>query len=60
MSSTTGPPPPDPEGFTPARRRKIHLAQAFCKKLYGYIYDVTTGRLNEVKAATKAGKAKAT
>ena len=33
MSSTTGPPPPDPEGFTPARRRKIHLAQAFCKKL---------------------------
>src|SRR5271165_1821520 len=32
-SSTTGPPPPDQEGFTPARRRKIHLAQAFCKKL---------------------------
>src|SRR5208283_3082467 len=26
VSSTTGPPPPDPEGFTPARRRKIHLA----------------------------------
>jgi hypothetical protein len=26
---------------------------------YGYIYDVKTGRLNEVKAATEAGKAKA-
>ena len=27
--------------------------------VYGYIYDVRTGRLNEVKAATEAGKAKA-
>ena len=26
--------------------------------IYGYICDVKTGRLNEVKAATKAGKAK--
>src|SRR5271166_6021691 len=26
--------------------------------IYGYIYDVKTGRLNEVKAATEAGKAK--
>ena len=27
--------------------------------VYGYIYDVRAGRLNEVKAATKAGKPKA-
>ena len=27
--------------------------------VYGYVYDVKTGRLNEVKAATAAGKAKA-
>ena len=27
--------------------------------VYGYIYDVKTGRLNEVKAATEAGKAAA-
>jgi carbonic anhydrase len=26
--------------------------------IYGYIYDVKTGRLNEVKAATEAGNAK--
>src|SRR5580704_6857404 len=26
--------------------------------IYGYIYDVRTGRINEVKAATEAGKAK--
>ena len=26
--------------------------------IYGYIYDVKTGRLNEVKSATEAGKAK--
>jgi hypothetical protein len=26
--------------------------------IYGYIYDVRIGRLNEVKAATKAGKGK--
>ena len=26
--------------------------------VYGYIYDVSTGRLNEVKTATEAGKAK--
>ena len=26
--------------------------------IYGYIYDVKTGRLNEVKTATEAGKAK--
>ena len=25
--------------------------------IYGYVYDVKTGRLNEVKAATEAGKA---
>ena len=24
--------------------------------IYGYVYDVKTGRLNEVKAATAAGK----
>src|SRR5271165_4615624 len=39
VSSTTGPPPPDPEGFTPARRRKIHLAQAFCKNLTGLDHE---------------------
>jgi carbonic anhydrase len=27
--------------------------------VYDYIYDVKTGRLNEVKAATEAGKAAA-
>ena len=27
-------------------------------RIYGYIYDVKTGRLNEVKTATEAGKAK--
>jgi hypothetical protein len=27
--------------------------------VYGYIYDVKTGRLNEVKAVTEAGKAAA-
>jgi carbonic anhydrase len=26
--------------------------------IYGYIYDVKSGRLNEVKTATEAGKAK--
>lgn len=26
--------------------------------VYGYVYDVRSGRLNEVKAATEAGKAK--
>ncbi|MDZ7662054.1 MAG: hypothetical protein U5J94_06660 [Thiohalophilus sp.] len=26
--------------------------------IYGYIYDVKSGKLNEVKEATKAGKAK--
>ncbi len=26
--------------------------------IYGYIYDVTTGKLVEVPAATQAGKAK--
>jgi carbonic anhydrase len=25
--------------------------------IYGYVYDVRSGRLNEVKAATKAGQA---
>jgi carbonic anhydrase len=28
--------------------------------IYGYIYDVKTGRLNEVKQATEAGKARST
>jgi hypothetical protein len=32
----TGPPLPDPAGFTPGRRRKIHLLRVFCKRLYGY------------------------
>jgi carbonic anhydrase len=27
--------------------------------IYGYIYDVRTGRLDQVKAATEAGKPKA-
>ena len=27
--------------------------------IYGYVYDVKTGRLNEVKTATEAGKAAA-
>ena len=46
VSSTTGPPPPDPAGFTPARRRKIHLAQAFCKKLLGFGYSRAGGAGN--------------
>jgi carbonic anhydrase len=28
-----------------------------CIPIYGYVYDVKTGKLNEVKAATEAGKA---
>ena len=28
--------------------------------IYGFIYDVKTGRLNEVKQATEAGKARST
>jgi carbonic anhydrase len=34
------------------------LAEGDAQPVYGYVYDVRTGRLNEVKAATEAGKAK--
>jgi carbonic anhydrase len=40
------------------RRTREHPLVPSNVPIYGYIYDVRTGRLNEVKAATKAGKAK--
>ena len=41
------------------RRIREHSLVPSNVPIYGYIYEVRTGRLNEVKAATKAGKAKA-
>ena len=41
------------------RRIREHPLVPSNVPVYGYIYDVKTGRLNEVKAATEAGKAKA-
>jgi carbonic anhydrase len=41
------------------RRIREHPLVPSNVPIYGYIYDVKTGRLAEVKAATKAGKAKA-
>jgi len=41
------------------KRIREHPLVAKHIPLYGYIYDVKTGRLNEVKAATEAGKPKA-
>src|SRR5580698_10212064 len=40
------------------RRIREHPLVPSNVPIYGYIYDVKTGRLNEVKAATEAGKAK--
>ena len=40
------------------RRIREHPLVPSNVPIHGYIYDVRTGRLNEVKAATKAGKAK--
>ena len=40
------------------RRIREHPLVPSNVPIYGYIYDVKTGRLNEVKAATKAGKTK--
>ena len=40
------------------RRIREHPLVPSNVPIYGYIYDVRTGRLNEVKAATEAGKAK--
>ena len=40
------------------RRIREHPLVPSNVPLYGYIYDVRTGRLNEVKAATEAGEAK--
>jgi carbonic anhydrase len=40
------------------RRIREHSLVPSNVPIYGYIYDVKTGHLNEVKAATKAGKAK--
>ena len=40
------------------RRIREHPLGPSNVPIYGYIYDVKTGRLNEVKAATEAGKAK--
>ena len=42
------------------RRIREHPLVPSNVPIYGYVYDVKTGRLNEVKAATEAGKAKAT
>jgi carbonic anhydrase len=42
------------------RRIREHPLVPWNVPIYGYIYDVKTGRLNEVKAATEAGKARAT
>jgi len=39
------------------RRIREHPLVARRIPIYGYIYDVRTGRLNEVKAATEAGRA---
>jgi carbonic anhydrase len=41
------------------RRIREHPLVPSNVPVYGYIYDVKTGRLNEVTAATKAGTAKA-
>ena len=41
------------------RRIREHPLVPANVPVYGYVYDVRTGRLNEVKAATEAGKAKA-
>jgi carbonic anhydrase len=41
------------------RRIRAHPLVPPDVPIYGYIYDVKTGRLNEVKAASDAGKAKA-
>ncbi len=41
------------------RRIREHPLVPSKVPVYGYIYDVRTGRLNEVKAATTAGKPKA-
>src|SRR6201997_2911816 len=41
------------------RRIREHPLVPSNVPIYGYVYDVRTGRLNEVKAATEAGKAKA-
>ena len=40
------------------RRIREHSLVPSNVPIYGYIYDVKTGRLNEVKAATEAGTAK--
>ena len=40
------------------RRIREHPLVPSNVPVYGYIYDVKTGRLNEVKAATEAGKTK--
>ena len=39
------------------RRIREHPLVPGSVPVYGYVYDVKTGRLNEVKAATEAGKA---
>ncbi len=39
------------------RRIREHPLVAGHIPIYGYIYDVKTGRINEVKAATEAGRA---
>lgn len=38
------------------RRLRVHPLVPRYIALHGYVYDVATGRLREVKAATKAGK----
>lgn len=40
------------------RRIREHPLVPTNMAIYGYVYDVKTGRLNEVKAATEAGKPK--
>jgi carbonic anhydrase len=41
------------------RRIREHPLVPANVPIHGYVYDVKTGRLNEVKAATEAGKAAA-
>src|SRR5271165_5434740 len=61
VSSTTGPHLPDPPGFTPARPRKIHLAQGVMQEAHPTEYFhlaaalVQLDRLDEAHFAVQAG-----
>jgi carbonic anhydrase len=49
----------DPDGSVvdDVKRIRSHPLVPGTIPIYGYIYDVRTGRLNEVAEATEAGKA---